>query len=179
MALGATMHRYEVALSDVDRELYATLDVRLARHPSESWRYLMTRLLAYCLSHEDGIAFSKGGLSSTDEPPLAVRDATGVLTAWIDVGAPSAERLHKAAKAARRVAVFTHVPLEQLRREAEGVHRAAELELFRLDPAMLDALEPLLGRQARLELMRHAGRVYVTVDGTTVEGSLEAGTLAG
>src|SRR6185295_7482929 len=107
--LTATMYHFEVELSDVDRSTYAALDLRLARHPSESARYLNTRLLAYCLSYEDGIAFSKGGLSSTDEPPIAVHDPTGIFMAWIDIGAPSAERLHKAAKAARRVALFTHV----------------------------------------------------------------------
>src|SRR5580692_306737 len=100
MALTATMHHVEVELSDVDRGVYESLDLRIARHPSESGRYLVTRLLAYCLSYEEGIAFSKGGLSSADEPPIAIRDATDTLLAWIDVGSPSAERLHKAAKAA-------------------------------------------------------------------------------
>src|SRR5215216_4645254 len=102
MALQATMHNVELAVSDVDRGVYEALDLRVAQHPSETMRYLVTRLFAYCLSYEDGIAFSKGGLSDTDEPPIAVRDPTGVFLAWIDVGAPSAERLHKASKAARR-----------------------------------------------------------------------------
>ena len=96
MALGSTVYHFEIELSDVDRATYTTLDLRLARHPSESLRYLLTRTLAYCLSYEEGIAFSKGGLSSSDEPPVAVRDPTGALRAWIDVGAPSAKRLHKA-----------------------------------------------------------------------------------
>ena len=68
MALGATIYRVEIALSDVDRGLYESLDLRLAQHPSESLRYLVTRMLAYALSYEEGIRFSKGGLSSTDEP---------------------------------------------------------------------------------------------------------------
>src|SRR3954469_19332521 len=111
MALTATIYHLEVALSDVDRGVYESLDLRLARHPSETMRYMLTRTLAYCLSYEDGIAFSKGGISAADEPPIAVRDPTGILLAWIDVGSPSAERLHKASKAARRVALFTHVDL--------------------------------------------------------------------
>jgi hypothetical protein len=118
MALTATVHRVEIALSDVDRGVYETLDLRLAQHPSESVRYLLTRTLAYCLSYEEGIAFSKGGVSSADEPPISIRDATGLLVAWIDVGTPSAERLHRASKAASRVALFTHAELAQLRREA-------------------------------------------------------------
>src|SRR5271157_4437137 len=116
MALTATMHHFHVTLSDVDRGVYETLDLRVARHPSESRRYLTTRTLAYCLSYEPGIVFSRGGLSSADEPPIEVRDPTGILLAWIDVGFPSAERLHKATKAARRVARYTHVDAGQLRR---------------------------------------------------------------
>ncbi|MDY7231188.1 YaeQ family protein [Hyalangium rubrum] len=102
MALSATMYHVQVNLSDVDRGVYQPLDLRLARHPSESMRYLLTRTLAYCLSYEEGISFSKGGISSTDEAPISVRDPTGVLLAWIDIGSPSAERLHKASKAARQ-----------------------------------------------------------------------------
>src|SRR5580692_6983854 len=125
MALTATIHHVEVVLSDVDRSVYESLDLRVARHPSESGRYLVTRLLAYCLSYEEGIAFSKGGLSSADEPPIAIRDPTGTLLAWIDVGSPSAERLHKAAKAAARVSLFTHADPALLRREASSrpIHR--------------------------------------------------------
>src|SRR5512143_2747847 len=107
MAAGASIHHVELLLSDVDRGVYESLSIHAARHPSESERFLATRLLAYALSYEEGIAFSKGGVSITDEPPIASRDATGALRAWIDVGSPSAERLHKASKAAERVALFT------------------------------------------------------------------------
>src|SRR4051794_8263609 len=131
MALTATVHRFEIALSDVDRGVYETLELRVAQHPSETMRYLLTRTLAYALSYEEGIAFSKGGLSDTDEPPVSIRDATGILLMWIDVGAPSAERLHKASKAARRVAVFTS-ELTQLRREAKGktIHKADAIDVW-------------------------------------------------
>src|SRR5688572_18450792 len=98
MALGATIHAFTVRLSHVDRNIYENLDLRLARHPSETAEFLVTRLLAYCLEHTEGIAFSKG-LSDPDEPAIVVRDLTGALRGWIEVGAPEAPRLHKAAKA--------------------------------------------------------------------------------
>src|SRR3954468_7025427 len=140
MALTATIYHFQITLSDVDRSVYESLDLRLARHPSESLRYLLTRTLAYCLSYEEGIAFSKGGISATDEPPISVRDPTGVLLAWIDVGSPSAERLHKASKAAPRVALFTHVDLFLLQKEARSrpIHKVEQIELWRLEPKFLD-----------------------------------------
>jgi len=174
MALSATMHHFNVTLSDVDRAVYETLDFRVARHPSESGRYLTTRTLAYCLSYEEGIAFSKGGLSSAEEPPIAVRDRTGVLLAWIDVGFPSAERLHKATKAARRVALYTHVDAALLRREAStrSIHKAGKIQVWRFDPSFLDAVEGSIDRVTTLEIVRTDGRLYVTIDENVIEGDL-------
>jgi len=168
------MHRFHVTLSDVDRAIYETLALRVARHPSESGRYLTTRTLAYCLSYEEGIAFSKRGLTSAEEPPITVRDPTGILLAWIDVGFPSAERLHNTAKAARRVAPYTHVDAALLRREASirSVHKAGKIEVWRLDPSFLDAVEGSIGRTT-LEIVRNDGRLYVTVDEKAIEGELE------
>src|SRR5580698_2108566 len=165
MALSATIHRFLVTLSDVDRGVYETLDLRVARHPSESARYLTTRTLAYCLSYEEGIAFSKGGLSSAEEPPITVRDPTGILLAWIDVGFPSAERLHKAAKAARRVALYTHVDPALLRREAasRAIHRIEEIEVRRFALPFLDAVEAQVDRLTKMEIVRTDGRLYVTI----------------
>jgi uncharacterized protein YaeQ len=173
MALGATIHHVQVALSDVDRDVYETLDMRVARHPSESARYLVTRTLAYCLSYEEGIAFSKGGISATDEPPVAVRDPTGVLVAWIDVGPPSAERLHKATKAARRVALYT-TDAALLRRAvaARPIHRVEEIEVWPLEMSLVDAVAEALGRTMKLEIVRSDERLYVTFDGRVIESPL-------
>lgn len=166
MALTATLHTFEVELADVDRGVYEQLELRLARHPSETGRFLWTRLLAYLLEYEDGIAFSKGGLSATDEPPVSVRDRTGILMAWIDVGLPSADRLHRASKAARRVALYTSQDLTLLTKDciARGVHKLADLAVWPLDPAMLAALEESLGRHTKVALTRSDGRIYLSAN---------------
>src|SRR2546428_13926551 len=101
LALGATIHQFSVQLSHVDRGVYESLDLRVARHPSESEEFLCARLLAFCLEQREGLAFSKG-LADPDQPALEVRDLTGVMKAWIEVGAPDAARLHRASKAAPR-----------------------------------------------------------------------------
>jgi uncharacterized protein YaeQ len=177
VAIQATIHRLLIALSDVDRGVYEALDLRVARHPSESMRYLLTRTLAYALSYEEGIAFSKGGISQTDEAPVSVRDRTGVLLAWIDVGSPSAERLHKASKAAPRVAVFTHSDLALLRRDAGKIHKVEAIEVLRIDTALLDAMEPLIERHTAFDLTRNDGRLYVTLGDATLEGAIRRESL--
>jgi uncharacterized protein YaeQ len=174
VAAQATVHRFLIQLSDVDRQVYESLDLRVARHPSETVRYMLTRTLAYALSYEEGIAFSKGGLSQTDEAPIAIHDPTGVLRAWIDVGAPSADRLHKASKAAGRVAIFTHSELTLLRRElaSRTIHKVEAIEVWRIDQALLDALEPKVERHTSLDVLRSDERLYVTVAGATYEGAI-------
>lgn len=174
MALTATIYHFHITLSDVDRGVYEALDLRVARHPSETMRYLVTRTLAYCLNYEDGIAFSKGGLSSAEEAPVSVRDATGALIAWIDVGSPSAERLHKASKAAARVALFTHVDLALLQREASAraIHRVERIEVYRLEAEFLDALAEQLDKNSKFEVVRSDGQLYVTLGGQTSHGTL-------
>ncbi|MDI1442785.1 YaeQ family protein [Polyangium sp. 6x1] len=179
MALTATIYHLHVNLSDVDRGVYETLDLRLARHPSESMRYLLTRTIAYCLSYEEGIVFSKEGLSSTEEPPVLIRDPTGLLVAWIDVGSPSAERLHKAAKAARRVTLFTHASLAQLQREASSraIHKVESIEVWRMEPTFLDALEAKVDRNTKLDLLRDDEQLYVTIGDDVVSGTITRGSL--
>lgn len=174
MALTATVHRFEISLSDVDRGRYEQLDVRVARHPSESARYFWLRVLAYCLCYEEDLAFSKGGLSDADEPPLSVRDATGVLRSWIDVGSPSADRLHRASKAAERVVLFTTVERSLLEREAASrkIHALEEIEVNLVAPDLVERLEAHLAKHVRLELVRNGGVLYATVDGAVLEGGI-------
>ena len=95
MALTATIYNFDIELADGDRSVYETLALRVARHPSESEEYLLTRVLAYTMEYTGGIAFSSG-LSEPDEPTISVRDLTGKIQAWIDIGTPDAARLHKA-----------------------------------------------------------------------------------
>jgi uncharacterized protein YaeQ len=176
----ATVYRLKIDLSDVDRGVYESLDLRLAQHPSESLPYLLTRAIAYALLYEEGIAFSKGGLSSPDEPALSVRDLQGNLRCWIEVGTPSAERLHKAAKASPRVVVFTPHDPRLLEREAasRAIHKAELIEVYALDPRFLDALGELTDRNAQWTLLRHDGAVTVTVGTRVVAGPVTRRLLA-
>ena len=174
MALSATVYHIQIELSDVDRGVYESLDLRVARHPSESTPYLLTRVIAYALLFEDGIAFSKGGLSDTDEPALTVKDLQGNLRVWVEIGTPSAERLHKASKASPRVVVFTQHDPRLLIREAQSrpIHKTEQIEVYALDPAVLDRLGALTDRNARWTLLRNDGELYVTVGGETVSGTI-------
>lgn len=175
MALTSTIYNATVELSDVDRGVYETLDLRLAMHPSESPAYFATRLLAYCLEYTEGIELSPGGLSNPDEPAILVRDLTGRLTAWIEIGAPDAERLHRASKLASRVAVYTHRDLRNLLGQLEGkkIHRAGEIPIYTFGRGFIDALAERIERRMRISLSVTERHLYLDIDGTYMETTLE------
>ena len=180
MALQATVYHIQIELSDIDRGVYESLDLRIARHPSESMPYLLTRTIAYALLYEEGLAFSKGGLSSADEPPLSIRDLQGNLLAWIEIGVPSADRLHKASKASPRLVVFTQRDPRLLRNEAgtREIHKADQIEIYALDPKFLEQLGALTDRNARWTLLRSDGVLYVTVGEKTLSSPVTKHALA-
>jgi uncharacterized protein YaeQ len=179
MALGATVYVFTVRLADADRGVYETLTLRVARHPSETAEYLLTRLLAYLLEYTEGIAFSRG-LSDPDEPAIAVRDLTRTLQTWIDIGAPEAARLHKASKAARRVAVYAHRDVESWlgRLEGERIHRAEALEINVVDRELLAALVARLERRMDFDLAITDRTLYVSLGDETLSGAVELRRLA-
>jgi uncharacterized protein YaeQ len=169
MALGATIYTFDIELADSDRAVYQSLNLRVAQHPSETPDYLLTRVLAYCLEHGEGIEFSKG-LSDPDEPAIAVRDLTGALRVWVDIGLPEPERLHRASKAAPRVAVYTHKDPTQWADKVgtAKIHRAEKLEVFAFDRAWLAQLVARLERRMQFSLARSEGEIYLTAGDATL-----------
>jgi uncharacterized protein YaeQ len=175
LAAGATVFVFDIELADADRNVYQTLALRIARHPSETNEYLLTRVLAYCLEYTEGIAFSSGGLSDPDEPAITVRDLTGALQTWIEIGSPEAPRLHKAGKAAKRVAVYAHKQVNLLLAKLQGerIHRSDALEIYAIDPEFVTALSERLSKRTRLDLSVSEGHLYATVGTETLSGAVE------
>ncbi|AYF96884.1 YaeQ family protein [Protaetiibacter intestinalis] len=178
MAAGATIHTFTVQLADVDRGVYEELALRVAQHPSETTAYLLTRVLAYCLAYEEGIAFGEG-ISAADEPAVLVRDLTGQVTAWIEVGAPDAERLHHGSKLAGRVAVYTHRDPARLLPQWAGkkIHRADAIPVFSFDPGFIDDAAAALERRNTASLSVTERQLYLELNGTTLTSALHEHAL--
>lgn len=170
MATGSIIHTFDVQLADVDRGVYEDLALRVARHPSETDLFMMTRVLAYCLEYEEGIAFGAGGISSTEEPAVLVRDLTGSVTAWIEVGAPDAQRLHFGSKLAGRAAVYTHRDPRKLLAAWEGktIHRADEIVLRSFDPGFIEAAAAELARRNTMTVSATEGQLYLELGGAAL-----------
>lgn len=174
MAIGATIHTFEVHLADIDRGVYDELSLRVARHPSETAEFMMTRVLAYCLEYEEGITFNGGGVSSTDEPAVLVRDLTGKITAWIEIGAPDAQRLHFGSKLADRAAVYTHRNPEKLLAAWEGktIHRASDIVLRSFDSGFIDSAVAKLDRRNTMTVSVTEGQLYLELNGSPLDSQI-------
>lgn len=174
MALTATMYRFSIQLSDVDRGVYETLDLHVARQPSETAEYMLTRVLAWCLEYRDGIALTEG-VASGDEPAVLVRDLTGRITAWIEVGAPDAVRLHRGSKLAGRAAVYTHrdpgMVLDQL--AGKKIHGGAGIPIYTFGRGFIERVAAVVPRRASLSLTITERQLYLDVDGQSFSTTVE------
>lgn len=168
MALTATLYNFDTEIADVDRGVYETLSLRLARQPSETVEYMLTRFLAYCLEYAEGIAFTEG-VAAADEPAVVIRDLTGRLTAWIEVGMPSAERLHRGAKKAPRVAVYTHRSVAQVLSQFSGyqIHRATSIPVYSFREGFVEEVAAIIERRGSVTLSINERQMYFDVNGTS------------
>lgn len=163
MALTATIYKAELTVSDMDRDYYATHNLTVALHPSETEARMMLRLMAFALHAHEDLSFTRG-LSSTDEPDLWQRHPDGTLEHWIELGMPDEKRLRKACGLARSVTVYAYgqrapqVWWESLRNK---VQRFDNLRIAHVDPDSEAALAACSERSMQLQAMIQDGQIWL------------------
>ncbi len=169
MALKATVYKAELSIADMDRNYYGEHQLTIARHPSETDERMMVRLLAFALHAAEGLAFGKG-LCVDDEPDLWLRDLTGAIELWIDVGQPDEKWMRKACGRANEVVVLSYGRAADV--WWEGVRnkltRLSNLTVLRIAPEVAPALAGLTERGMRLQFTIQDGQVWVTNGRDTV-----------
>lgn len=174
MALKATIYKADLQISDMDRHYYAGHALTLARHPSETDERMMVRLLMYALHAQEGIAFTKG-LFDVDEPEVWVKDLTGEIKLWIDIGQPDETRLRKACGRAAQVIVVCHggscdVWWKQIESK---LTRLNNLTVLQLPAATSQALATLAERTMQLQCLVQDGEIWISTDATRVQAELK------
>ncbi len=173
------LYHFQIELSVIDRGLYQTLDFRVAQHPSETAPYLLSRVLAFVLSYQEGLEFTPGGLGDPDAPALRAMGVHGTIDLWIEIGNPSARKLHRASKAARQVIVYTYKNAELLLEEirTNEVHRGHEIQISAFDANFLQALETQLNKNNRWSLLQQQGHLDIETSGQTISSELRRFTI--
>jgi uncharacterized protein YaeQ len=163
MATGATIHRADLSIADMDRHYYADHALTIARHPSETEERLMVRLLAFAVFAADDLEFGRG-LSTDDEPDLWRRDLTGLVQTWIEVGLPEEKWLRKACGRSRQVVVLAYgaAKAEQWwRRNEQALLRLDNLTVLSLPAAAGPALATMAARSMRLDVTIQESQVWI------------------
>ena len=163
MALRSTVYKAELQVADMDRGHYATHALTLARHPSETEERLMVRLLAFALNADESLAFGRG-LSADDEPDLWLRDLTGAIRLWIEVGLPEEKWIRKACGRAERVLVVAYGGSKAdiwWSQNAGALGRQDNLAVLRIDAEAGAALAGLAQRSMQLSCNIQDGEVWI------------------
>jgi uncharacterized protein YaeQ len=174
MALPSTIYRARIQLADIDQNRYATLQGSVARHPSETAERLVVRLLAWALSYEPDLAFTKG-ICAGDEPDLWLKGPDGRVKLWIEVGLPDPERLTKACRRAEEVVLYACGPSRPTweRLNLPKLQRLSNFSLRAIPQDFLQQLVARLERSVDWELTLTEGTIYLNVAGVTLETRLE------
>lgn len=168
MALKATIYKAALQIADMDRGLYATHQLTLARYPSETDERLMARLLAFALhvpaDDHDGALLLARGMADADEPDLWQHSLDGQLRHWIEVGQPADERrLSKACGRADRVTLYCYSGAAAIwwAGIANKVARLSNLAVWQLPAAQSQALAALAERSMQLQVTVQDGQIWV------------------
>ena len=163
MALKATVIKAELQVSDMDRHYYATHNLTLAQHPSETDERLMVRLLAFALHADERLEFGRG-LSDEDEPALWRRDYTGEIEQWIELGQPDESRIRKACGRSQQVVVITYGGQAAdvwWNKNAAALARQKNLAVIDIASDDVDAITALFERSMRLTAMIQDGELQL------------------
>jgi uncharacterized protein YaeQ len=170
VALKSTIFRAELEVSDLDRGHFGTHTLTLARHPSETDERMMVRLLAFALNADEALEFGRG-LSAEDEPDLVLKDLTGAILLWIEVGLPDEREVRKAAGRARQVKVYTYGGRGAAlwwNQNRAALEKIRNLEVVDIPDEACDALTRLAERSMRLSATVQEGQVYFAGGDETV-----------
>lgn len=179
MALSATIYRFGIDLSDMNRHIYERVSLHVALHPSETIERMCARLVAFALSYEEHLEFTKG-LSTDDEPDIWKVNYSSEIEHWIEIGKPDAKRLKKALGRSKNVSVFSYGG-QDVEQWIESILKDAsvnqKISAFRFDKEPVEQLASLVERTMELGIMIQDDLIHVSFDGNMIEFKLE--TLMG
>lgn len=164
MALKPTIYKMRIALSDLNRNHYDTLNLTLAQHPSETLERMMVRVLVYCINAQEHLAFTKG-LSEVDEPDLWVRTLDGQTRLWIDAGEPSVDRIKKVCRHAEAVKIYGfNSKADVWWQQVRGKVSQLKASVYKFDWKNIQALAALVQRTMDMSVSITGDSAYVATE---------------
>lgn len=173
MALKPTIYKFNISLSDLNRDYYDTLNLTVALHPSETIERMMARLVTYCCEAQEGLAFTKG-LSEVEEPDLWVKSLDDQIEVWIDVGEPSLDRIKKASRLAQKSMVYSFNSKSDVWwSQSEPKLSQIDVNVVRIDWESIQALTELVQRTMNMSVTITGESAFIATEDGECEVSWE------
>ncbi len=163
MAIKATIFKANLQIADMERHYYQDHSLTLARHPSETDERMMVRLLAFALHTHEYLEFGQGMTDDT-EADLWLKDLTGAIKLWIDVGIPDEKLIRKACGRADQVVVYCYggrVADMWFAQNSAQFERLKNLTIVNLPVESTRALAKLAQRTMNLQCTVQDGQVWL------------------
>ena len=164
MATKATVFKASLQIADMDRNYYQDHSITLARHPSETDERMMTRLLAFALNANERLEFGQG-ITDEDDADIWLKDLTGTIDLWIDVGTPDERLVRKACGRAKEVRIYAYGGRSAeiwLTQNTSLFARHKNLEIILLPEESTQALAALAERTMNLQFLIQDGQVAIS-----------------
>ena len=171
MAIKATIFKTNLQIADMERHYYQDHALTLARHPSETDERLMVRLLAFALHAHEYLEFGQG-MTDDDEADLWLKDLTGAIELWIDVGLPDEKLIRKACGRSSQVIVYTYggrIADMWFAQNSSQFERLRNLTVINLPVETTRAIAKLAQRTMQLQCTIQDGQVWLSDGNESVE----------
>lgn len=163
MAQSASIFKVELQVSDMNRHYYATHNLTIARHPSETDTRMMLRVLAFGLNAGEHMSFTRG-ISTDEEPDVWAKSYTGEIETWIDLGTPDEKRIRKACGLSREVIVYAYNERSAhlwWEKHQNQLQRHANLAVCMFDDLTRDAIGDLVSKSMQLQITIQDNDVFL------------------
>ena len=169
MALNATIYKFNVALSDMNRNLFESFLLTVAQHPSETLERMMVRVMVYCCHYSSHLEFTKG-LSTPETPDIWLKTLDGQTAQWLEVGEPAADKIKKATRVAQNVVVYSFNSKSSVWWGQEQSNFAdLRVNVMQFQWPSVAALAKLVSRTMTIAVTISESSIYITTDDATAE----------
>jgi len=171
MAIKATVYKANLQIADMERHYYKDHTLTLAKHPSETDERLMVRLLAFALHAQEYLEFGQG-MTADDDADLWLKDLTGAIELWIDVGIPDEKLIRKACGRSNQVIVYCYggrVADMWFAQNSSQFARQKNLTIINLPVSSTQALAKLAQRNMSLQCTIQDGQVWLSDGDASVQ----------
>lgn len=164
MALKPTIFKMNINVSDLDNDVYESLALTVAQHPSETTERMMTRILAFVLNNQEFITFTKG-LSEADDPDIWAKNYSDEFLLWVDVGEPAFDRIKKACRQAQVTKVYTFNTKSNVWwKQSQKDFAKINAQVYQFDFEQIEKLASLVERSMSFSITISDSILYIAAD---------------